>query len=296
MKKQLSIGFNTRQYMQSGDFELFYYNDINLDHVSSHRQDYYEFYFFLEGNVTYEIGDKSYLLEYGDYLLIPPGLEHRPVFDSHEGAYRRFVLWVSQSFYRQMRAADPDMTYCFDYAQSHQSYRFRPDYILAQDIQGRLTDMVEELAGGRPFSKQAAPLAVMSFLVHINRALYDSLHQRSAVYENVLYLNICDYVNRHLDEDLSLDTLAAFFYVSKYHIAHIFKDNMGIPLHQYILKKRLQASKNAILSDQPISRVFQQYGFRDYTSFFRAFKKEYGVSPKEFREQHRLPEQQDFTI
>ena len=71
---------------------------------------------------------------------------------------------------------------------------------------------------------------------------------------------------------------------------------MGIPLHQYILKKRLQASKNAILSDQPISRVFQQYGFRDYTSFFRAFKKEYGVSPKEFREQHRLPEQQDFTI
>ena len=40
MKKQLSIGFNTRQYMQSGDFELFYYNDINLDHVSSHRHDY----------------------------------------------------------------------------------------------------------------------------------------------------------------------------------------------------------------------------------------------------------------
>ncbi len=188
------------------------------------------------------------------------------------------------------------MTYAVDYAQGHQTYRFHTDYITAQDILGRLTDMVEELSGGRPFSRQAAPLAVMSFLVHINRILYDSLHQKSAVYENVLYLNICDYVNRHLDEDLSLDTLAAFFYVSKYHIAHIFKDNMGIPLHQYILKKRLQASKNAILSDQPISRVFQQYGFRDYTSFFRAFKKEYGVSPKEFREQHRLPEQQDFTI
>lgn len=71
---------------------------------------------------------------------------------------------------------------------------------------------------------------------------------------------------------------------------------MGIPLHQYILKKRLHASKNAILSDQPISHVYLQYGFKDYTSFFRAFKKEYGVSPKEYREQHRLPEQQDYTI
>lgn len=60
--------------MQSGDFELFYYNDVNLDKVSTHQHDYYEFYFFLEGNVTYEIADKCYVLEYGDYLLIPPGL------------------------------------------------------------------------------------------------------------------------------------------------------------------------------------------------------------------------------
>ena len=207
MKKSLSINFTTRQYMQSGDFELFYYNDVNLDKVSTHQHDYYEFYFFLEGNVTYEIADKCYVLEYGDYLLIPPGLPHRPVFGDHEGSYRRFVLWISQSFYRRLRSHDQDMTYAVDYAQGHQTYRFHTDYITAQDILGRLTDMVEELSGGRPFSRQAAPLAVMSFLVHINRILYDSLHQKSAVYENVLYLNICDYVNRHLDEDLSLDTL-----------------------------------------------------------------------------------------
>ena len=76
--------------------------------------------------------------------------------------------------------------------------------------------------------------------------------------------------------------------MSKYHIAHIFKDNIGISLHQYILKKRLHASRQAILSGEPISRIFPQYGFKDYTSFFRAFKKEYGISPKEYREQHRL--------
>lgn len=99
----------------------------------------------------------------------------------------------------------------------------------------------------------------------------------------MLYINICDYINQHLDEDLSLDKLAAFFFVSKYHISHIFKDNMGISLHQYILKKRLHACKNAILSGQPVNQVCTQCGFSDYTSFYRAFKKEYGASPKEYK-------------
>ena len=120
----------------------------------------------------------------------------------------------------------------------------------------------------------------VSFLVYINRLLYDSLHQKSAVYENVLYLNICDYINRHLEEDLSLDSLSSFFYVSKYHISHIFKDNMGIPLHQYILKKRLHASKNAILSDQPISMFTSSTASRTTPAFSGHSKKSTVFPPR----------------
>ena len=169
-------------------------------------------------------------------------------------------------------------------------YHFRTDFIIFQDLQGRLLDMIEEMRGNKPFRETSAHLMVCSFLLHLNRITYDSLHQVPAVYENVLYLNVCDYINNHLDEDLSLDHLASFFYASKYHISHVFKDNMGISLHQYILKKRLQASKNGILSGIPFGELYHQYGFSDYTSFYRAFKKEFGLSPKEFREQKSLPE------
>ena len=87
MKKQLSMDFNTRQYMQSGDFELFYYNDTALKSVDAHEHDYYEFYFFLEGDVTYHIGDKSYQLEYGDCLLIPIIPGSIPMINPTAGLY-----------------------------------------------------------------------------------------------------------------------------------------------------------------------------------------------------------------
>ena len=91
-------------------------------------------------------------------------------------------------------------------------------------------------------------------------------------------------MEEHLEEDLSLDRLAGEFFVSKYHIAHLFKDNMGMPIHQYILKKRLEACKEAIRNSAKISEVYFMFGFKDYSGFYKAFKKEYGISPKEWQD------------
>lgn len=125
MKKQIPMEFITRQYMDNREFELFFYSDHDrsLEKVALHTHDFYELYFFLEGDVTYEVDDKHYLLTPGDYLLIPPGLPHRPVFGPCHTGYRRYVLWFSQDFYSHIRRYSPDITYGLDYARDHRLYR-----------------------------------------------------------------------------------------------------------------------------------------------------------------------------
>lgn len=281
-KDKLSAEFTQRQHMNAPDFEVFYYNDLNPSHIVTHYHEHYEFYFFLEGEVNYSIANSPHVLQYGDFLLIPPLIDHRPVFYEDNSTYRRIVLWINKNYFEYLLSLSTEFSYAFYYAADNQKYHYRPDLIIAQSIQGQLLNLIEEVNSANPFSKLNSNVLIASFIVNINKITYNMQNKVNPAYENALYLNICDYINNHLNENLSLDALSSFFYVSKYHISHIFKDNMGISLHQYILKKRLQACKNGILSGTAFSRVYPEYGFNDYTSFYRAFKKEFGMSPTEY--------------
>ena len=66
-----------------------------------------------------------------------------------------------------------------------------------------------------------------------NRTAYEQEHPKSQKEEQNLYENLMDYIEEHLDEELTLEKLAGEFFVSKYYIAHIFKENIGLSIHQY---------------------------------------------------------------
>lgn len=284
MKKNLQTKFSLRQYMLSIDFEIYYYNDHYLSKVESHVHDYYEFYFFLEGNVSIQIGEEQYPLRYGDVVLIPPNVQHHAVIHSKEQPYRRFVFWISREYCSQLLEFSESYGYLIQHVLETKKYIFHNDVITFNTIQSKVFQLIEEIHSER-FGKEAKiSLEVNELIFHLNRIAYEQNNPKSPKEEKSLYRNLIYYIEEHLEEDLTLERLAGELFVSKYHIAHVFKDNIGLSIHQYITKKRLEACKDAILSETGISEVYLMFGFKDYSSFYRAFKKEFGVSPKEYRD------------
>lgn len=284
MEKELQSKFSTRQYMLSKDYEVFYYNEQDATPVTSHSHDYYEFYFFLEGNVSIVIEDVAYPLRYGDMVLIPPQTAHYRIIHDTNRPYRRFVFWISRDYLARLMQEAPVYGYLMQKVQTTKQYLFSNDVITFHAIEFQIFTLIEETKFERFGREARIPLCINALLLQLNRIVYEREHPKTAKEQQNLCQSVIYYIEEHLEEELSLEHLEEQFFVSKYHIAHTFKHQMGLSVHQYILKKRMQASREAILGGESIGTVYLKYGFKDYSSFYRAFKKEYGVSPREYRE------------
>lgn len=94
------------------------------------------------------------------------------------------------------------------------------------------------------------------------------------------FTDIIAYLNNNITENLTLDSICEKFYISKSHLNRKFRRMTGSTVWEYITAKRLILAKDFLSHGEAPMTVYSKCGFNDYTSFFRAYKSEFGVCPK----------------
>jgi len=136
---------------------------------------------------------------------------------------------------------------------------------------------------GNEILKNALFLELMVYLnrLFMNTYIYKNQQTKDIQYDKTVNC-LLDYINKNLNKDSSIDKLSSLFYVSKYYLMHKFKAQTGYTIHNYIQKKRLIKASELIKDGKPVTEVYLECGFGDYSNFVRAFKKNFGYSPKEY--------------
>lgn len=95
---------------------------------------------------------------------------------------------------------------------------------------------------------------------------------------------VVDYIDKHLEEDLSLDSISQEVNYSKYHLSRMFVNIVGFTVHNYIQRRRLtEAARLLIFSNKSIMEIALSAGYETQQSFTIGFKALFKCSPQAFR-------------
>ena len=281
MMKRKIHEFFTRKHMLSNDYEIFHFLSTEVPFQYLHNHDFYEVYLYISGDVTYLIEGKSYNLESSDIILINTKELHRAIINSINVPYERIILWINKSFLRELSTSETDLTQCFENFEKKNVVR--ADFQIQQNIRAQFNKLLD-LENYKGLGKDLLyKVYITELIIQLsNLVLNDKSDMYIDITKSALIDGIVEYINNNLTEEITIDDISKEFYLSKFHLAREFKKYTGTTIHSYIVKKKLIEAKELILKHYPINSVYKQSGFGDYSNFFRAFKNEYGISPKQF--------------
>ena len=84
-------------------------------------------------------------------------------------------------------------------------------------------------------------------------------------------------------KDLSIDKIADAAFLNRSYLMHLFRDETGYTIGKYITEKRLYLANHAIEQGVSVTDACYQSGFRNYTTFYQAYRNKYHKSPKQAR-------------
>ncbi len=273
------INFEKAGYLNH-DFKIFHLIDRQRKEFEFHYHDFNKIIIFISGNINYTIEGKSYELQPYDILLVNAGEIHRPsILDS--SVYERIIIYVSPQFLNTFSEEEYDLNYCFKRAKQEHSNVMR----IHSMEKSKLYQVCQELE--HSFSDQAfgkelyQKILFLEFMIQLNRmAILNHINYLDSAKDNTKLVQILDYINEHLGEEISIDSLSARFYLSRYYLMHFFKEETGYTIGNYITEKRLLLAKNMVQNGCSITEACFQSGFKNYSTFSRAFKKAFNTIPK----------------
>ena len=271
--------------MTSSNYKIEKINLSQIPNKKFYAKEYYTIILISKGTCHFEIENEFIHSNTETALLLKPNTFIQMEYRNAKIPLELFLIRVHPSLLSELSDETCDLMRGFSFlplekAMVHLDTR---DTTLIKNITKTIMALQEDTMefGHTLYLKNMVSILLVLFL----RSCITSDHVKLSHRKKELVMDdVFRFIRANLTGDLSLETLEEHFFVSRHHLCREFKKLTGQTIHSYIVKSRLDLCKKYIEMGKPIKEVYALGGFGSYNHFFRAFKTEFGMTPKEYYE------------
>ena len=279
MMYDIDAEYGKRGYLKE-NYRIFNIKDFCKQDFEFHYHEFEKLVLFKSGKTSYIIEGKEYNLKPYDILLVGRGDIHKPIV-SREEEYERIIVWINSDYIKSNA-----LHHCFAKAKENGQYLLR----LPENTAKEIFDLADKFNAEKDeFGYELMRKTIfLQLMIMINRASekYDDI--RIEYKSDKQTDSIIEYINKNIFDDLSVDKISNEFFISRYYLMHKFKKITGKTIYSYINSKRLMHAANLIAEGHSAKTACFESGFHNYSVFLKAFKKEFGCVPTDYKQKEKV--------
>lgn len=286
------INMNSNRYNADGEYgkrgylkenyRVFNIKDKKKEEFEFHYHEFNKLIFFISGNVEYIVEGKAYKLKPYDILLVRQGDIHKPVIDSN-AVYDRVIIWINSNYLNSIH----NLSDCFNNDDKRHFNLIRTD----SQCSKRIFELLRMLVNNNSSEFEGEFMSDLLFyqiMILVNRCMLYNKRINYSYKSDERIDNIIEYINKNLLENITLDDISKKFFISRYYLMHKFKQATGKTVYSYIQTKRLLYAAQLLNNGETAQNACFQSGYNDYSVFLKAFKKEFDLTPTEYKKSNGL--------
>ncbi len=219
---------------------------------------YHEILYIIDGTVTLMTEQFQQKLSSGTLIIVPKG--HYHFFRIHGNTFSRLKISLHHA---------PELSV------------FSRIRVLSDDtVDHHLMDRMLSVLSASENNEQSGLFLYGALWMLLSDVSESPRHPKTRDASHLISRTVA-YIDAHLIDSIPVSSLAKELLVSESTLTHAFRREMGIPLHQYILQKRLFYADEQLKKGAAPTKIFSLCGFGDYSAFYKAYKKMFGYPPSQ---------------